>query len=182
MLLAGDEFARTQHGNNNAYCQDNEFSWLNWDIGKKGTSLVKFVSRLCAMRHKYPILRRNRFLTGVVDADLQVKDVSWINASGNEMRDHEWSDDVMRCFGMLIDGRARPTGVRQRCTEATMLIVLNGHHDLVEFVLPVCAGGDRWNRVLDTNVPEPLGEFEASSKDVYGVTPRSLVLFARIGE
>jgi isoamylase len=178
MLLAGDEFARTQGGNNNAYCQDNEISWLDWGLQEKGSSLVEFSRTLCALRRKYPILRRNRFLTGAVDEELQVKDVTWINASGSEMRNEDWADDGMRCFGMLMDGRSRPTGVRQRGTEATMLIVLNAHHDFVEFVLPECAGGNTWTLVLDTNVPDPKDKYKAPSGDVYGVTQRSLVLFA----
>jgi glycogen operon protein len=178
MLLAGDEFGRTQHGNNNAYCQDNEISWFNWDLAQKGENLVALVRKLTGLRHKYPILRRNRFLTGTVDEELDVKDLTWINAAGTEMRAEDWSDGNMRCFGMLIDGRARPTGLRQRGAEATMLLVLNAHHDLVEFVLPACPGGDTWNLVLDTNmgVDAPLGSFASSEK--YGVTGRSLLLFA----
>jgi isoamylase len=180
MLLAGDEFARTQMGNNNAYCQDNEISWLNWDLQEKGKSLLQFVQTVCALRHKYPIFHRNRFLTGDFDEELQVKDVTWINASGVEMRPQDWSDEGMRCFGMLIDGRARPTGLRQRGTEATMLLVLNAHHDLVEFTLPECAGGERWSLELDTNVT--IAAHKAASGDVYGVTPRSLVLFRLVSD
>ncbi|MEO7208497.1 MAG: glycogen debranching protein GlgX [Steroidobacteraceae bacterium] len=175
MLLAGDEFARTQMGNNNAYCQDSEISWLNWELQEKGKSLIQFVQTVCALRHKYPIFHRNRFLTGDYDEELQVKDVTWINASGVEMRPQDWSDEGMRCFAMLIDGRARPTGLRQRGTEATMLLVLNAHHDLVEFTLPQCAGGEQWSLELDTNVA--IASHQAASGDVYGVTQRSLVLF-----
>jgi isoamylase len=177
MLLAGDEFARTQMGNNNAYCQDNEISWLNWELLEKGQSLHEFVQTVCALRHKYPVFHRNRFLTGAFDEELQVKDVTWINASGVEMRPEDWSDEGMRCFGMIIDGRARPTGLRQRGTEATMLLVLNGHHDLVEFTLPACPGGEAWKLELDTNVTNPNTSHQAASGDVYGITQRSLVLF-----
>jgi glycogen operon protein len=180
MLLAGDEFARTQMGNNNAYCQDNEISWLNWDLQEKGKSLVQFVQTVCALRHKYPIFHRNRFLTGAYDEELQVKDVAWINASGVEMRPENWSEEGMRCFGMLIDGRARPTGLRQRGTEATMLLVLNAHYDLVEFTLPPCAGGELWSLELDTNVT--IASHQAASGDVYGVTQRSLVLFRLVSD
>ena len=93
------------------------------------------------------------------------------------MRPEDWRDEGMRCFGMLIDGRARPTGVRQRGTEATMLLVLNGHHDLVEFTLPDCPGGDGWRLELDTNVANPAASYQAASGDVYGVTQRSFILF-----
>jgi len=178
MLLAGDEFGRTQQGNNNAYCQDNSISWLNWELADSGTALVGFVRQLTALRHKHPILRRNRFLTGAYDEELDVKDLTWINASGAEMRSEDWSDTNMRCFGMLIDGRARPTGVPQRGTEATMLLVFNAHHDLVEFTLPSCPGGNTWTLVLDTNVAESSTAYQGKSNDSYGVTARSLILLS----
>jgi isoamylase len=177
MLLAGDEFGRTQNGNNNAYCQDNEISWLNWEHDERGAALVRFTQKLTALRHKYPILRRNRFLTGAHDEELEVKDLTWINASGQEMRKEDWEDANMHCFGMLIDGRARLTGVAQRGTEATMLLVLNSHHDLVQFTLPGEAGGESWRLLIDTNVPEKDDKQAFKIGDVYGVTGRSLLLF-----
>jgi isoamylase len=183
MLLAGDEFGRTQQGNNNAYCQDNEISWLDWNLAEKGQSLLRFTQTLCRLRHKYPILRRNRFLTGAHDEELDVKDLTWINAAGVEMQAADWSDPVAHCFGMLIDGRARPSGVRQRGTEATLLIVMNAHHDFVKFRLPASNGGGRWLRVLDTNVAvEGIENFEGAAGDEYGVTARSLVMFALLTE
>ena len=123
MLLAGDEFGRTQAGNNNSYCQDNEINWLNWDIAGSGESLKRFIQKLARLRRVYPILHRNRFLTGEYNAELDVKDVTWINANGKEMEESHWADGEMRCFGMMIDGRAQTTGIRQRGKEATMLIV-----------------------------------------------------------
>ena len=154
MLLAGDEFGRTQRGNNNAYCQDNEISWVDWDIDKGGRSLISFVRRLTELRRHYPILRRSRFLTGEFNEELGVKDVTWINAPGTEMRPEEWDDSNMRCFGMLMDGRAQPTGIRRRGEDATLLMVLNAHHDLLEFTLPETPGGREWSLLIDTNLAE----------------------------
>ncbi|MEA2258207.1 MAG: isoamylase, partial [Acidobacteriaceae bacterium] len=114
MVLAGDEFARTQNGNNNAYCQDNEISWVNWELLEKNQHLATFARRLIRMRHKYPILRRNLYLTGQYNEELGVKDLTWINANGSEMEQEHWGDTNMRCFGMLLDGRAQVTGIRQR--------------------------------------------------------------------
>jgi isoamylase len=178
MMLAGDEFARTQQGNNNAYCQDNEISWLNWDIQEKGRSLIRFVQRLASLRHAYPVLRRNRFLTGEYSEALGVKDLTWINASGAEMRSEDWADANTRCFGMMMDGRAQTTGIGRRGEDATMLIVLNGHHDLVQFTLPECAGGSRWTRLVDTNMPDHDDAATFPFGEMYGVTARSLLLFA----
>jgi glycogen operon protein len=179
MLLAGDEFGRTQQGNNNAYCQDNKISWLNWDLGEDGRALTDFVRKLTALRHQYPILRRNRFLTGDYDEELEVKDLTWINASGVEMRSEDWADGNMRCFAMLMDGRARPTGVRQRGTEAAMLLVLNAHHDLVTMTLPDCPGGSHWSLLVDTNLENETPPFQAKTGAEYGMTGRSLTLFVR---
>jgi glycogen operon protein len=178
MLLAGDEFARTQGGNNNAYCQDNEISWLNWDIKEKGLRLIEFVRRLTGFRHKYPILRRNLFLTGDYNEELGVKDVTWINANGREMEDHNWGDTGMRCFGMLIDGRAQASGVRQRGKEATLLLVVNDHHDLVNFTLPEAVGGECWALLVDTNVEDNTESGSFRTGEAYGVTARSLLLFS----
>ena len=181
MLLAGDEFGRTQDGNNNAFCQDNEISWLNWDFKEKAEHLVEFVRRMTGFRHKYPILRRNLFLTGECNEELGIKDVTWINANGREMEDHNWGDTDMRCFGMLIDGRAQTTGVRQRGREATLLIVINDHHDMVRFTLPEAPGSKEWSLLVDTNVEDNSegGIFETGG--TYDVTARSLLLFALDG-
>jgi glycogen operon protein len=175
MLLAGDELGRTQRGNNNAYCQDNEINWFDWNIGERGNALIRFVQRLTQLRHTYPILRRNRFLTGEYDAELELKDVTWINANGEEMSEDNWKDARTRCFGMLMDGRAQSTGIRQRGGAATLLLVLNAHHDVVHFTLPAAAGGRNWSLLIDSNQADaPKARFDSGS--VYEVTARSFLL------
>jgi len=176
MLLAGDEFGRTQDGNNNAYCQDNTISWVDWKLFKQNLAQVKFVQRLTQLRASYPILRRSRFLSGKTDETLGLKEITWINASGQEMEEGHWTDSRMQCFGMLLDGRAQPTGIKQRGVDATLLIILNAHHDLVNFTLPGHAGDERWELLIDTNVEETLAKTAFSKGDVYGVTGRSLLL------
>jgi isoamylase len=181
MMVAGDEFARTQQGNNNAYCQDNDISWVDWTLMGKNKSLVRFVQKLTSLRHHYPILRRNLFLTGEYNEELGVKDVTWINANGAEMEDANWGDSGMRCFGMLMDGRAQTTGLHQRGHEATLLMVINGHFDLVKFTLPECPGGNTWKLLIDTNL-ENAGEESVEKEtfktgETYDVTARSLLLF-----
>jgi isoamylase len=177
MMLAGDEFGRTQQGNNNAYCQDSDISWLNWKIEDKGKSLTDFTRRLIGLRHKYPILHRNIFLDGQYQEELGVKDVTWINANGKEMDDQNWGDSGMRCFGMLLDGRAQTSGIRQRGTEATLLLVINVHHDLVNFILPACNGSNQWTLLIDTNEPDKGDSVKKKIGEEYGVTARSLLLF-----
>jgi isoamylase len=178
MLLAGDEFARTQQGNNNAYCQDNTIGWVNWNVGAKGRALIQFVEKLTNARQQYPILRRSRFLTGTYNEELGVKDVTWVEPSGAEMRDPSWNTG---CFGMLIDGRAQPTGLRRRGSDATLLIVLNGGHETISFAVPPTVGSEHWSLLLDTNAP-PSGSSAGEAKhlrsgDAYQVPARSLQLF-----
>ena len=178
MLLAGDEFGRTQQGNNNAYCQDSEISWVNWEIAEKGERLIAFVKHLTSLRHRFPILRRSRFLTGDYNEELEIKDVTWINASGAEMHGQDWADANMRCFGMQMDGRAQATGIHRRGEDATLLLVMNSYHDMVNFTLPPCAGGESWALLFDTNLAqteESAEHFECG--DVYDVTARSVLLF-----
>lgn len=179
MIVAGDEFGRTQQGNNNAYCQDNEISWVDWSgIDDDGRALTEFVIKLTTLRHTLPVLRRNRFLTGQFDERQQLCEVRWMSPAGTELTDEQWNDPSMRCFGVIIDGRAQTSGIRRPASDATLLIVLNAHHDVVEFKLPDIPGSDQWSCLIDTNVPvrDELPEFE--SGDVYQVTGRSLLLFA----
>jgi isoamylase len=179
MILAGDEFGRTQGGNNNAYCQDNEISWLDWEgVSEEGRALMIFARKLIVLRDTLPVLRRGRFLTGQWNGTLGVKDVTWVNAAANEMKPEEWHDGNMRCFGMLMDGRAQATGIMRPASDATLLLVVNAHHDVVVFTLPEVAGANRWYCLLDTNDPD-RGELpDFTSHDRYEVAGRSLLLFA----
>ncbi|WP_118178506.1 glycogen debranching protein GlgX [Paraburkholderia phosphatilytica] len=179
MIVAGDEFGRTQQGNNNAYCQDNDISWVDWDgIDDDGRALTDFVIKLTTLRHTLPVLRRARFLTGVYDEELQLSEVKWISPVGTELTQEQWEDPAMRCFGLIIDGRAQTSGIRRPASDATLLLVVNAYHDVVDFTLPEIPGSDQWSCLIDTNAPirEELPDFE--SGDVYQVTGRSLLLFA----
>ncbi len=176
MLTAGDEFGRTQHGNNNAYCQDNEISWMDWGLAGSNGDQIEFTRRLMALRREYKVLGRQRFLTGHLDETLGVRDVTWINADGSEMRREDWSNTLIRCFGMVMDGRARKSGVPQAGTDVTLLLVLNGHHDLVEMTLPPYSEAGVWELLLDTTDPG-LGGASHDVGGLYAVTGRSLVLF-----
>jgi isoamylase len=176
MILAGDEFGRTQKGNNNAYCQDNDISWVDWSLVQKNGKLLKFSSKLCALRHKYPILRRNLFLNGEHIEELDVRDVTWINPKGSEMGGEDWQAPV-RCLGMLLDGRAQTTGIRQRGKEATILIVINGHHEAVDFTLPEVAGASSWCLLIDTDVSDLQQAASLAIGANYTGAARSVVLF-----
>jgi isoamylase len=177
MMVAGDEFARTQHGNNNAYCQDSEIGWVNWDLDEDGKALLKFVKRLIKLRQAYPILRRGRFLVGDYNEELGVKDVTWLSPSGEEMTIEQWEDANARCLGMLMDGRAQETGIRRRGSEVTLLLLVNSHHEGVNFKLPQVPEGVNWTCLIDTNNPDVRGKEHFDFGSEYTVTERSLLLF-----
>jgi len=183
MLLGGDEFGRTQQGNNNAYCQDNEISWVDWNHDERGAALTRFAARLTALRRDYAVLRRSRFLTAQWNEELGVKDSTWLTPSGEEMTQQHWLDSAGRCLGLLLDGRAQTSGIRRRGGEATLLVIINAHHDVVLFTLPEVTGGRDWLRLVDTNLPD---EDDCDPDDdaarlafghQYEVTGRSLLLF-----
>ena len=177
MLLAGDEFSRTQMGNNNVYCQDNELGWINWNIDQEGRDLLAFTRRLIKLRKAYPIIRRGRFLVGEYDDELDVKDITWLSPDGTEMAAEQWQDPHAKCIGMLLDGRARPTGVRRKGGDATLLLILNAHDDVVNFHLPEVTQGVHWRCLLDTHRPKLREGEEHDLGSEFLVTNRSVLLF-----
>jgi glycogen operon protein len=182
MLLAGDEVGRSQGGNNNAYCQDNDIGWIHWgDVDEDGWNLHDFVRRLIAIRARFPVLRRTRFFVGEVNETLGVKDASWLTPAATEMNAEHWSDPRAKCLGLLLDGRAQATGIKRPASDATLLLVFNSYHDVVRFELPAIVGGIRWDLVIDTNQPEAERKpFDIGH--VFEVTGRSLLLLEVVRE
>ncbi|HWH80752.1 MAG TPA: glycogen debranching enzyme GlgX, partial [Burkholderiaceae bacterium] len=178
MLLGGDEFARSQKGNNNSYCQDNEISWVDWPgMDERGRALVEFAKQLLALRRDQPVLRRSRFLMGEWNEALEIKDVTWLAADGHEMQAEHWDDARLLCFGMLLDGRAQTSGIVRRSADASVLIVFNAWHDAVEFLLPPAAAYGSWARVIDTATPEPAPPPMFDGGASYLITGRSMLVF-----
>jgi isoamylase len=180
MILAGDEFGRTQLGNNNAYCQDNDITWVDWPgISAAGKALQQFTRKIVALRHGLPILRRNRFLTAEFNEELGVKDVTWVACDGREMQEEDWKQGELRCFGMLMDGRAQTSGIRRPAADVTALLILNSHHLASDFVMPMFAGGKDWLCLVDTAPLKKEGSyFKTGDKHRFG--ERSLALFAAL--
>jgi isoamylase len=151
MILAGDEFARTQNGNNNAYAQDNEISWLDWEgIDTDGWRLRDFTQHLIDIRQRQPLFHRGRFLTGSFNEELEVKDVTWFDPSGSEMQSDQWHDSNAKCVQMLLDGRAQATGIRKKGSDLTLLLMFNAHHAPVEFKFPEISGRV-WKLLVETS-------------------------------
>jgi glycogen operon protein len=124
----------------------------------------------------HPILQRGRFLSGTHNPGLDVKDVTWLTPEAAEMQEANWKDPHAKCFGMMLDGRSRESGIKLRGEDETLLVVMNAHHDVVKFKLPEVPEGRRWARLLDTNDPKLHREAYAFGVE-YLVTARSLLLF-----
>ena len=178
MLLAGDEFGRSQMGNNNAYCQDNEISWVNWQgVDERRAGLAAFTRRLIALRSALPMLRRGRFLTGHYDEELGIKDAAWLTPAGVELTQRDWNNPAFRCLGLLLDGRAQETGFRRLGTDATILLILNNDEDSVPFTLPAQPGGHEWVCLIDTNQPDLVSLPSYEFSHAFPVAGWSLLLF-----
>ncbi|HXL23974.1 MAG TPA: glycogen debranching protein GlgX [Chthoniobacterales bacterium] len=151
MLYGGDEFGRTQNGNNNAYCQDNEISWLNWQRNEKQNRLFEFTRKLIQFRHDHAVFRRPKFFQGRRVRGGEIKDVMWFNPGGNEMSDEEWNSPFVRCLGMVIGGDAVDLvdAHGEPVRDDTFLLLINAHHEPIPFVLP---GEEHleWEQILDT--------------------------------
>ncbi|MGA0530379.1 glycogen debranching protein GlgX [Hansschlegelia sp. KR7-227] len=158
MILAGDEFGRTQGGNNNGYCQDNEISWVNWDLAEKDEKLLAFTRKVTALRAAHPILRRSSFRDGM--------GLTWLNPGGGEQTPEQWADEGADCLGLHLkaaDG------------EEEAIIVFNSHDGAVPFTLPEREGGKPWSVVVDTERPEDDPR-EETGADPIDVAARSLLL------
>jgi isoamylase len=183
MLCGGDEFARTQKGNNNAYCQDNEISWLPWEHNDEQKQLLEFTKQLIHLRKKHPVFRRPKFFQGRRIRGSEIKDVMWFNPGGNEMSDEEWASPFVRCLGMLLSGDTIDVlhFEGQPIRDDTFLLLINAHFEALPFVLPGQENIE-WQMILDTSeeagfLPEPK---KFSSGDDVQVKDRSAVLLKLI--
>jgi isoamylase len=179
MISAGDPFGHSQMGNNNAYCQDNEISWLNWNLQPQDRDLLTFVQRMISLRKRHPIFRRRRFFQGRPIKGANVKDVQWLNPGGTEMSEDEWRDGLVRCLGMFLSGQGLDeTDERGRkVVDENFLVLLNAHHEDVGFSLPASSSPARWSAWMDTSRDgglRPADTYDGSA--VYPLQARSLVV------
>jgi isoamylase len=154
MLTGGDEWGRTQNGNNNAYCQDNEISWFNWDRDEKQNQFLEFTRRLIQLRKDHPVFRRPKFFQGRRIRASEIRDVMWFNPGGNQMSEEEWASPFVRCVGMLLSGDTNDvlTFEGEPVRDDTFLLLINAHYETVPFVLPGRENLE-WQLILDTTDP-----------------------------
>ncbi|MDQ3812196.1 MAG: glycogen debranching protein GlgX, partial [Chloroflexota bacterium] len=186
MLLGGDELGRSQQGNNNAYCQDNEISWYKWDLNQQQHTLLEFTRGLIAFRRAHPVLRRRRFFEGLFVPGSDIKDLTWFKRDGTEILDEEWSNPEARSFGMRLAGEAIDEREARggRISDDTLLVLLNAHHEAQVFTLPEAGGEDGcdWELLMDTErdaPPAPSGVF-CRVGGPYTLAARALALFRRV--
>ena len=182
MLLAGDEIGRTQRGNNNAYCQDNEISWFDWEhIRPEDRALRRFVRYLIRLRRRHRVFSRPRFLRGEVLSEAGVKDITWITPSGEEATSEDWSNPVALSFGYVLSGAAgeffTPGG--QRDIDESFLVMMNAYHEDLDFHIPSLAAPMSWEPLVDTS--QPTGRVDDdllyAPGEIYRLQAHSFALF-----
>lgn len=178
MLLGGDELGRTQRGNNNAWCQDNELSWLDWELEPEREALLAYTRRLLALRRRHPALRRSSFLEGRGRGSLP--DACWFHPAGRAMTPRDWEEGAERCVGLFLNGEelSHPEGEGESARAASFLVLVNASAEPRPFVLPPRRFGASWVIELDTARPAtPLVTVRA--RHPLGLEGRSLVLLRR---
>ena len=152
MLWAGDEFARTQQGNNNAYCQDNPLGWVDWERARERIAQLDFARSLIAFRQAHVLFRRSRFFEGRDFSLDQIKDITWLRPDGKEMTEVDWQTDYIRALGLLLDGKdLREVDERGRpLTDSVFLMLLSAHQAPLYFLLPALPTPGAWHARLDT--------------------------------
>ena len=180
MLCGGDEMGRTQRGNNNAYCQDSEISWVDWTLNKPQQALLTFTRGLIALRQKHPVFRRRRFFQGRRIRGAEVKDLYWLRPDGKEMTDDDWAQGYVRCLGVRLAGDAmdEKDSKGRPLQDDTFLMLLNAHHEPRPFTLPAHKRGVRWQPVFDTALYDKNGKPVSLLRggDQYDLEARSLAV------
>jgi isoamylase len=150
MLLGGDEIGRTQRGNNNAYCQDNEIAWYDWE--RVDAELLEFTRRLIRFQHDHPVFRRRRWFQGRAIHGSGVEDIAWFTREGEQMSEEHWGEDFAKSLGVFLNGKSRasPDPRGRRVVDDSFYLIFNAHHEPLDFYLPGPEWGRTWTRVLDT--------------------------------
>ncbi len=182
MLSGGDEFARTQSGNNNAYCQDNETSWFPWNFTPEQNALRDYVSKLITFRKEHPVFRRPKFFQGRPIRGMGIKDVMWFNPGGDEMNDEEWNSGLSGSIAVLLNGQTDDVRDMQGrpIKDDTFVLFFNAHHEPVPFILPrIRSSRAAWELIIDT-VDEAgfvAPGIHIPARGQYTVTGRALAVF-----
>ena len=182
MLLAGDEFGRTQSGNNNAYCQDNEISWLDWE--KVDLKQLEFTKEIIQFRKEHPVFCRRKWFQGKSIRGSDVNDLAWFRPDGEQMSDEDWGAGFAKSLGVFLNGDEIPSvdAAGRRVLDQSFYLIFNAHWEPVEFVLPPEIWGQSWTRVLDTRNGDAPAEdnWQRAAGTKINIESRSLVVMSRV--
>ena len=180
MLLHGDELGRSQGGNNNGYCQDNDISWVDWDLDKEQVELLQFTRRLVELRREHPVFRRRRFFAGSADhgGQSEVGDIEWFEPGGQHMDEESWANGFARSMAVFLNGSAipEPDTRGQRIVDDSFLVLFNGHDDELRFTLPDEEYGGEWLIEIDTAAQEVDPDLVLTPGSAMVSQPRSVVV------
>ena len=174
MITMGDEYGRTQMGNNNAYCQDNEISWFDWNWTAEQRALHSFTRNMISLRMDNPIFHRRRFFDGHTIHDSDIGDILWVSSSGKEMSEEEWKSTNTRALGMILNGEGMVEFDERgrRIKDDIFLVILNGWWEGVNFTLPGVKEFTIWEQIVDTDSSEFSKELEVNAKEDFLLGPR----------
>ncbi len=182
LVLQGDEVGNTQHGNNNAYCQDNETGWVKWDDSPEARQLEDFSAYVKSLRDEFPMLRQDEYLHGNKTDAYGVQDIAWFAPNGPQ-QDSDWNNPWARCFGMMLNGGAMaPASPDEPQDKRRLCAIFNASGGTVDFKLPQLAGGAVWTRILDTAEPDLRRDTDKTAYEAgkaFGVKGNSLALFVQ---
>jgi glycogen operon protein len=178
MLLAGDELSHTQHGNNNTYCQDNELTWLDWDLDERRRRFLDFVATVVRIWKEQPVFQRRKFFQGRAIRGTDIKDISWLAPDGQEMSDEAWDAGFAKCLGVRLAGDliGDVDDRGELLAGDTLLLLFNAHHEPIPFVLPKARDEHRWERMLDTADDVEDDRVEWTPGETYTLQARSLAV------
>jgi glycogen operon protein len=181
MLLGGDEMGRTQRGNNNAYCQDTEISWFDWNLTPERDLLLQFTALVLEIRRTHPIFRRRRWFHGRQLHGSEVTDIGWHRPDGNPMSEEDWDKAFAKSIAVHLNGEAiAPTDARgERVVDDSFLLLFNAHHEPLDFQLPAAAADGPWEVVLDTSVPVVVDGQVVKRGEPVSVEARSVKVLQR---
>ncbi|HZZ73914.1 MAG TPA: hypothetical protein VFE24_16800, partial [Pirellulales bacterium] len=177
MLLAGDELGKTQNGNNNVYCQDNEITWLNWDLNDDQKQMLEFVRGMIALRKAEPVFRRQKFFQGRSIRGAGDSDIAWYGSDGKPMSDEGWNAGFIKCLGLRLDGQmiGEVNEHGESVEGSTVLLLLNSHYENIQFTLPTPIAEAHWEPLMDTaQFPGKLSNTLGGAQ--YEVIARSVAL------
>jgi glycogen operon protein len=182
MILHGDEMGRTQHGNNNVYCQDSELAWMDWTLAKSNSDLLEFTKTVTKMRTDHPVFRRRRFFAGTpIRSGDQLRDIAWLTPAGQEMSPDDWNVALDKSIAVFLNGEAipEPDARGERIVDDTFLLCFNADDAALDFVIPQGVYGKEWTAEVDTSDPVGATDMVVEAGEKISMPGRSVLVLRK---